>query len=96
MFTAISKPGAAGGLGTETPVCCVGITFQIPQTSGFLCTGARLNPSGDDRSRDSETRKAGEVGGAATKHNKGLTREAGGTWGDSASGSTAARRVFSE
>lgn len=45
-FTAISKPGAARGLGTETPVCCVGITFQIPQTSGFLCTGALAGMTG--------------------------------------------------
>lgn len=62
----------------------MGITFQTPQTSGLLCTGARLNPSG-------EIRKAGEVRGLATEDNKGLA-----IGGETATSGSTAMRSFSQ
>ena len=86
-FTGILKPGAAGGLGKRTPVCCVGKHFK-------LFRFAWLDHRGDTRSTESETRKAGKMGGGPGRQQRvhlGIWRHCG----ETVSGSTDMRRVFS-
>ena len=74
-FNGISKPGAARGLGKETPVCCVGITFQALQV--FSVLGPDRSTVGITGAQNQRPERQGRWVGRARENNKGLTQESG-------------------